>query len=367
MRVAIVHDWLHSKVGGAESVLFELVKHFPQADVYALTYNEKLFRPYMGMRHVRTSFLNKFPQFMKDRPQFFLPFIKPAVESFDLSDYDLIVSSSTAWSKNVKVAEGVRHISYCNSPARMLWDSWPGYMFTKARHVGPVRKFFITKLASKLRLWDFYATENVTKLIGNSNYIARRIKKFYGKDALVLYPPIDVELHDHNSSQEPYWLVLSTLSRYKNIELAITAFAASGKKLIIAGEGPDRTRLERLAKGSSNIVFKGRVSSEEKFELFSGAEAFIFPSIEDFGITPIEALSCGTPVVALRGGGLAETVTNNKTGVFFSTADADALNAAVEKSSKISWDRPAMQQSALAFSKEVFHEKLDKIVAGVMA
>lgn len=369
MRVAIVHDWLHEKVGGAEHVLFELVKHFPQADVYALTYNEKLFRPYMGMRHVRTSFLNKSPRLLKKNPQYLLPFMKKAVTSFDLSDYELVITNSTAWSKNIRLPQEVKHLSYCHSPARMLWDSWPRYVSGNSQGKGrldPISRFVVTRIVSKLRLWDYYSTSEIDLIAANSMYIAKRISKFYGVKAEVLYPPVDAELTPHNAAPEPYWLVLSVLSKYKNIELAIEAFKTSGRKLIIAGDGPDRKRLLQVAQGATNIVFEGRVTQERKIELYAGAEAFVFMSIEDFGMTPIEAMACGTPIVALRGGGISETVKSGVGGVFFTEPTPQALNAAIEKARNKNWNHSSIQQLSAKYSKEHFHNNLDELVSKVL-
>jgi glycosyltransferase involved in cell wall biosynthesis len=369
MRVAVVHDWLNQKVGGAEFVLFEIMKQYPEADLFALTYNRKTFRPYLGMREVRTSFLQHMPRFLKRRPQYLLPLVRRAVASFDFAGYDLVISNSTAWSKNVRVPEGVKHLSYCHSPARMIWDSWPGYLDTKGiKHswLGSLKRFFITKMTSRLRLWDYYATSNIDLIVGNSRYIARRIKKFYGVEAPVLYPPVDAPARDHLPSEEPYYLVLSVLSRYKNIDLAVIAFKSSGKNLVIAGDGPDQERLVALAEGAENIVFEGRVNDQRRDELMAGAEAFIFPSIEDFGITPVEAMSFGTPVIALKGGGLMETVQEGVSGIIFDRPTMSELKAAVLRAENTSWQQKAVQQVAEKFTKEEFAKNLSDYVAKVM-
>ncbi len=371
MKVAIVHDWLNQKVGGAEHVLFELVQQHPDADVFALTYNQKLFRPYLGMRHVRTTFLQRMPSFLKKRPHYLLPFVRRAVRSFDFSGYDLVISNSTAWAKNIRVPAGVKHLSYCHSPARMLWDSWPSYMATKVSGVSfiaAVQRFIITSLASKLRLWDYYATREIDLIVGNSQYISRRINKFYRiDDAPVLYPPVDAPARDRMPSQEPYYLVVSVLSRYKNIDLVINAFRGNGKNLIIAGVGPDFDRLTKLAGNAKNIVFEGRVSNQRRDELLAAAEGFIFPSIEDFGMTPVEAMSFGTPVIALRGGGLMETVEEGVSGVFFDQANEDDLGKAIAAAEKTTWQRKRIQAEAERFSKERFAKNLQDYEAKVMA
>lgn len=369
MKVAVVHDWLNQKVGGAEFVLFEIMKQYPEADLFALTYNRKAFRLYLGMREVHTSFLQHMPRFLKQRPQYLLPFVRRAVTSFDFAGYDLVISNSTAWAKNVRVPKGVKHLSYCHSPARMIWDSWPGYLDAKGvKHsvLGSIKRFFITKMASRIRLWDYYATSGIDLIVGNSRYITRRIKKFYGVEAPVLYPPVDASARDHLPSEEHYYLVLSVLSRYKNIDLAVEAFKSNGKNLVIAGDGPDRNRLVALAEGAENIIFEGRVNDQRRDELMAGAEAFIFPSIEDFGITPVEAMSFGTPVIALKGGGLMETVEDSVSGVIFDRPTASELGAAVSRAENVSWQRERIQQVAKNFTKEKFAKNLSNYVARVM-
>lgn len=372
MKVAIIHDWLGTKVGGAEFVFFELASHYPEADLFALTYNRSVFRPYLGKRKVATSFLQYMPAFVKSRPQFMLPFVRRAVKGFDLSGYDLVISNSTAWVKNITVPEGTKHFSYCHSPARMLWDSWPKYL--EGQKIGPFRvgavsKFFITKLASKLRLWDFYATEDADLIAGNSAYVVGRIKKYYGVHAEILYPPVEpLKAPDIASSKpdEPYYLVLSVLSRYKNVELAVEAFKGSSRNLVVAGSGPDSDRLKALAKGAGNISFVGRVSDERKVELMAGAQAFIFPSIEDFGITPVEAMSVGTPVIALRGGGLLETVLDGVSGLFFDGPRPDSLAGALGRFEKMAWDKNKIKETTQKFSPKTFHALLDHLAQRAM-
>lgn len=370
MKVAIVHDWLGSRVGGAEQVFFDLAEHYPDADLFALTYDKQIYMPYLGLRKVKTSFLNRMPGFVKRRPAVLLPLMRRAVEGLDFHGYDLVITNSTAWVKNIKVPEGTRHLSYCHSPARMLWDSWPKYLDTQ--HVGPfklgpVSRFVATHLASRLRLWDFYATKHVDLLLGNSRYIVGRIRKYYGRESSVLYPPVRaLELSEAPVKRGDYYLVLSSLSRYKNIELAVAAFRASASKLVIAGDGPDRVRLEGIADGAPNINFEGRVSAKRKAELMAAARGFIFPGVEDFGITPIEAMSVGTPVIALRAGGLKETVAEGVSGHFFDEPTAEALRAAVEECEGKKWDPAKIKATTDQYSKEVFLKNLDGFVQKVV-
>ena len=362
MKIAIVHDWLNQKVGGAESVLFELSKMYPDADIYTLVYDKK-FNQYLGTKAVYKSRLQKFPRFIKKRPKLLLPFIKSAIQKWDFSHYDLVISSSSAWVKNINVPKGARHICYCHTPARMLWDSWPGYI--KDMPLGPVLRFYLVNLASKLRLWDYYQTQEKIELIANSRYIAKRISKFYHKTAKVIYPPVETEfLAKQTTNKQDYYLILSVLSKYKNIELAIKAFKINGKRLVIAGDGPEMENLKTLSKGHKNIEFKGRVDEATKRELLLFAKGFVFCSIEDFGITMVESIAAGTPVIALRGGGANEIINEGDTGLFFDSPNIKSLNMAIEKFEKDFNSTKKIDNKYVfsKFDKNVFVKKIREAV-----
>lgn len=331
MKIAIVHDWLNQKVGGAENVLFELANIYPSADIYTLVYNPKIFDGLLDSRRIVTSRLQAYPKFMRKRPQLLLPFVRGAVLAWDFSGYDIVISSSTAWVKNINLQASTRHICYCHSPARMLWDSWPKYL--SQYRLGPLRRYYITSLASKLRLWDYYQSQGGTKFLANSRYVEGRIKKFYHQPSKVVYPPVDVMnlKSKPNQKKSDYYLILSVLAPYKNIELAVRAFMQSGKQLIVAGDGNELTRLKAMAAESSNIQFTGRVNKDRKRELLQKARGFIFCSIEDFGITMVESIAAGTPVIALRGGGAKEIINEGKTGCFFEEPTETSLNRALDR------------------------------------
>lgn len=363
MKIAIIHDWLNSKIGGAESVFFELSRLYPEADLFALVCDYHKFGKYLSGRPVRTSKLQNYPSFLKRHPEFLLPFIKGAVTKLDLSDYDLIISSSTAWVKNIKVKKTARHLCYCHSPARMLWDSWPAYLDNKK--VGPIKlggisKYLIGQLVGSLRIWDYYASAGVSQFVANSQFVSNRIKKFYGRDSQVIYPPVQTELFDtqYKTIKQDYYLVLSVLSVYKNIDLAIEAFKSNGKRLLIAGDGPDSTRLRGLAQGHDNIAFLGRISDSKKVKLLLAAKGFIFPGVEDFGITPVEAMAAGTPVIALARGGVCETVLNGKTGILFNSPTAKSLNQAIQKAEGISFDKSKLIAQAKKFDRQIFAREI---------
>ncbi|MDP4038581.1 MAG: glycosyltransferase [bacterium] len=356
MKVAIIHDFLNQKIGGAEYVFFELANIYPEADLYALTYNKKKFTGFLNNRKVMTSSLQKNP--FKKNPKYLLPFIEKAIAGLDFSNYDLVISSSTAWVKNIKITGKTKHLCYCYSPARMLWDSWPRYLDDLG--IGKQKRFLITKIVSDIRLWDFYASGDVTQFIAISNYVKKRINKFYRRSARVIYPPVNVANLKPTDKKDNYYLILSVLSKYKNIELAIKAFKISAKRLIIAGGGPDKQRLEKLAFGAKNIVFYGPANEASKVALLSKAKGFIFPSIEDFGITPVEAMASATPVIALRGGGLTETMIDGKTGVFFDQGNPDCLNQAIRKAEKINLRTEDMVKQAAQFDRRIFAKAIKK-------
>lgn len=367
MKVALVHDWLNQKVGGAESVLFELANMYPEADIYTLVYNKQNFSPYLANREIITSRLQHRPGFMKRRPALMLGGIKKAVEHWDFSGYDVVISSSTAWVKNITVPEGVRHICYCHSPGRMMWDSWPKYLDTVKLGpftLGHLGKLLVGRKVSKLRLWDYYQSKQVTTFVANSHYIAKRIKKYYHRDSQVIHPPVEVMRYKPSSEvhKSDYFLILSVLSRYKNIDLAIAAFKKLDDRLIIAGSGPDMTRLKELAGTSSNIEFVDRVDEDRKTELLQHAKGFIFCSVEDFGITMVEALAAETGLIALNAGGAREILKDQKTGYFFSSPTSEALIKTLEQYKQHRFDPKDFSYVYKTFDPEQFRSKIREVV-----
>lgn len=367
MKIAIAYDWLNIKSGGGEATLEQILKIYPSADLHCLVYNPNKFSSITAGHKVVTSRLQRFPGFMKKNPNLLLPFISGAVDAMSFEGYDLVISVSSAWVKNITVPKNTKHICYCFSPARMIWDSWPKYLDGQKIgpfKVGPISKFFITKKVSKIRLWDYYHSAGVDEFVAISKYIGKRIKKYYGRNSELVYPPVETVATKEKGTKD-YYLVLSVLSQYKNIELAIDAFSKNGRKLIIAGDGPDAARLANLARDFNNISLVGRVDDEEKWRLLAGAKALIFVSIEDFGITPVEALGVGTPVIALSGGGLTETINSNN-GVFFHKPTAESLDSAIKKLEKTSFDTHRVELSAKSFSASSFAMNFSKAVDKIM-
>lgn len=364
MKVALVYDWLYTRHGGGEDTFLEIAKLYPQADIYCLVYDKNTYHQYLSDRTINTSSLQKFPRFCKRNPNLLLPFIKRAVSKINLTGYDLVISVSSAWVKNVKTDDKTAHIAYVYSPARMLWDSWPHYL-TNQRigpfKIGPLTKFWITRKVSQIRLWDYYQAQAIDHMIAISHHISDRIHKFYGMSSIVIYPP--VRQYKTSSHKDDYYVIVSSLSRYKNIDLAIKTFQKlPNKRLIIAGSGPDSKRLQQLASGHSNITLLGRVSEERKQTLLAEAKAFLFLSVEDFGIAPIEALSSATPVIALRGGGLSETLQADSTGVFFDKPTTASLTQALQRFEKLSFDSKTLQAAAHNYSSEQFAKQFTKAI-----
>ncbi len=372
MKIAIAYDWLNQKSGGGEDTLFEILSIYPDADLFCLIYNKAKFASKIGERQVVTSRLQHFPSFMKKRPYLLLPFIKKSVDKLNFEGYDLVISVSSAWVKNIKTPEHTVHICYCFSPARMIWDSWPQYLTTQKLgpfKVGPISKFFITKSVSKIRLWDYYSTKGVDNFIAISKYIQMRIKKYYHRDSDIVYPPVDLSWFKNTSitnKKDDYFIIVSVLSRYKNIELAIKVFNKNKRKLVIVGDGPDRSRLQSLTSSDANITFLGRVSNKNKAELLSKAKAFVFCSVEDFGIAPIEALAAGTPVIGPDKGGLKETIAQNKTGILYKELLTKDLESAIKRFDKISFSKQDLIKASKKYSNENFKRCFAKAITKLL-
>ena len=350
MKIALVHDWLNQKAGGAESVLAHLADIFPEAPIYTLIYNPDIF-DYPDER-IHTSFLQRAPSFLKERSRYLLPLVPHAIESWDFSEYDIVLSSSCAFTKNILTDENTLHVSYCHSPMRFAWDYWPKYL--DEQKVGPIRRMAIRRMVHRLRIWDYAGASRVDRFIANSKTTQKRIDKFYGRKSQIIYPPADLSFADEEKSD--YYVTLGMLTPYKKIDIAIEAFNVSGKKLKIIGDGPDRKRLEELAE--NNIEFAGFVSESERTKLLSKARGLIFPNVEDFGIAPIDAMAAGCPVIAYNSGGATETVVDGTTGVLFDEQTPQMLNEAVLRSESITYKTQDLHQQSEKFSSQHFRNAI---------
>jgi glycosyltransferase involved in cell wall biosynthesis len=358
-RIALVHDWLDRPMGGGERVLLEMAALFPDAPVHTLLHDKALYANRLDSARVRTSWLQRLPERLRRRPRYLLPLIPNAVEAWDFSDYDIVISSSTAFVKNILTPPRTLHVCYCHAPMRFAWDYWPRYLDEMA--VGAVRRFAIAHLVSRMRMWDLAGVPRVDAWLANSETTAARLRKFYRLgDLTVLHPPVAVAELSPASRRGDHYVTLSTLTEYKRIDLAVRAFTAARRPLVVIGDGPDRDRLERLA--GPTIRFAGHTDDRQRAELLATARALVFPNEEDFGIAAVEALACGTPVIAYARGGVTEIVTAGRTGVFFDEQTEAALNAAVEELDAVVIDVDTLVAAAQRFAAPRFGEGLRRFV-----
>ncbi|MDO8496637.1 MAG: glycosyltransferase [bacterium] len=359
MKVAIVHDWLVN-LSGAERVLIELHKIFPEAPIYTLFENRKFTNQYLPNAEIRSSFLQKIPGITKNYKYFF--FLMPtAIESFDLSNFDLVISSSAIFSKGLVLKPKTKHICYCYSPTRQIWDL----------HSGSNPTSLSFRLAQHLfRLWDRQASDRVDEFVAISEHVRERIKKYYRRDARVIYPPCNINstrLPDGQEFQIPnsdYYLIVSRLYKHKNIDIAIEAFNKLNLPLVIIGDGPEKERLKSKIEKGKNIKLLGFISDEELPYYYQNCRVFIMPQEEDFGITPIEAMSFGKPVLALRKGGAVETIIEGKTGEFFNDPIPEALADGVRRLNENyqNYDPDFIKKHTEKFSVTKFRGEILKLV-----
>ena len=369
MRIALVHDYLN-QYGGAEKVLEAFVEIFPDAPIYTLLYDEKITDKFFPEKKIRASFLQKFP-FIKKHHRFFPPLMPLAVEKLNLSDYDVVLSDSAAFGKGVITEPETLHICYCHTPIRYAWDD--SHKYIKEFSMAKLAKLFVPIFMNYLRLWDREAACRVDKFICNSKFVSQRIKKYYKQDSEVIYPPVDSEYYSigDNNLKDPakspaatngasYFLIVGRLLPYKRIDMAIEAFNKLELPLKIIGSGPEMGKLKKMA--NWNIEFLGEIIGEKLKEYYQNCQALIFPQEEDFGIVALEAMACGKPVIAYRGGGALESVLEGKTGVFFNEQTVDSLAGAVRDFQSQKFNPDAIRNHALKFDKEIFKKKIKDFI-----
>jgi glycosyltransferase involved in cell wall biosynthesis len=364
MRVAVVHDWLYV-IGGAERVLKSILRCFPDADLYTLfdvTGEED--RKLIGYSRSVTSFLQKMP-FIRRQHRRYLPLMPLAIEQFDLGEYDLVISSSYAVAKGVLTGPDQLHLAYVHSPMRYAWDLQHRYLAESGMARG-IKGAIARILLHRMRMWDSRTANGVNAYMANSHFIARRIRKTYGRDSKVIYPPVDVSPQWQPIAKENFFLTASRLVGYKNVSAIVEAFKELPDiKLIVAGSGPDADRLRAAA--GPNVQFAGFVPDKELRRLMASARAFIFAAEEDFGIAPVEAQAEGTPVIALGRGGALETIVvegPEPTGLFFETPDAAAIKAAILRfiQREGTFRGQACHANALRFSEDRFRTEFGDFV-----
>lgn len=360
-QIAIIHDWLDT-FGGAESVLMQILHCFPEADLFSLVdFMPREKRKFIENTHIKTSFLQKFPGSRKHFRNY-LPFMPFAIEQFDLSGYDLIISNSHAVAKGVIARPDQLHISYIHSPMRYTTEMKFQYL-REANLDRGVRGWVAKWMLYRLRQWDIASTNGVDSILTNSRFVQRRIQKTYRRDAEVIYPPVDTENFNLQKQKADYYVTVSRMTPYKRVDLIAEAFSKmTSKELLIIGDGPQREKVESIA--SSNVHVLGHLPFEQVRAHLKSARAFVFAAEEDFGIAPVEAQACGTPVIAFGRGGLRETVIENKTGVFFQNQTPDDLIDAVHRFEEIesTMNPQDISKHADQFSTTRFREELTQYV-----
>ena len=352
MKIALIHDYLN-QYGGAERVLDAIHDVYPKAPVYVSIYAPEMMPGHYRQWDVRTSFMQRLPGVARQH-QLYMPLFPFAVESYDLTGYDVVLSSSSAFAKGVITDIDTVHICYCHSPMRFAWNY---HDYIKGEKLGHKVHAFLPLVLNYVRLWDEVSARRVDTFIANSRMVARRIRKRYGREATVINPPVDTSLYrPDTSAQGDYFLIVSRLIPYKRIDLAIKAFNRLGMPLKIVGGG--RQEEELRARAGGNIEFLGKVPDAELKRLYAGCKAFIFPGMEDFGISPLEAQASGRPVIAYGAGGALETVVPGVTGEFFGDQSAESLADVVSRFDPGSYDPAAIRRHAETFDTEVFKQRI---------
>lgn len=353
-RVALIHDFLLD-VRGAERVFAALCDLFPQADLFTAIYDERGTEGWFAHRDITTSFLQRLrPTARTFRP--LLPLYPYAMEALDLSGYDVVVSSSSAWAHGVLVDPGAVHVSYCHNPFRYAWNAREATLSAR----DPITRAALGVILSRWRQWDTTAAQRVDRYVANSETTRLRIGRYFNRDATVLHPPVETSRFTPRADVGDAYVVLSELMSHKRIDLAVRAFTRLGRPLMVVGNGPDARRLRRLA--GPNVTFTGRVSDREAAELLERCRALVVTATEEFGIAAVEAQAAGRPVIALREGGVRETVLDGITGAFFEEPTVDALTEAVRSFDPLAIDPAECARNAERFDVAHFRHGMRRVV-----
>jgi len=355
-RIAIVCDWLISR-GGAERVIFAISEMFPSAPIFTSIFDEKKL-PEFREKDIRTSFIQKLP-FAKQKYQFFLPLMPYAFEQFNLNDFDIVISSSHSCAKGIITKPKTLHVCYCHSPMRYAWENCNEYFDTYG--IPTPLKTGAKKMLHEIRMWDRLSADRVDFFIANSNNVKNRITKYYRKDSTVIYPPVETaRFKPVKHTEGQYYLALGRLTAYKRFDLLIDTFNDLKLPLVIVGTGKEEEALKK--KAGRFVTFVGMLPDEDIKEIYEKAIALVFPQTEDFGITPLEANSCGKPVIAYADGGALETVIPGKTGLFFNEQTKDSLKKAILEFGALKWDPNEIIKHAESFDRKVFEGKLRQFI-----
>ena len=353
MKIAIVHDWLVTDAG-AEKVLRAIIDIYPDAEIFSLVdfLSDEDREVVLNAKFAKTSFIQKLP-FAKKYFRNYLPLFPKAIESFDLSSYELIISSSWAVAKGVKKNKNQLHISYCYTPIRYAWDLYDEY----TQNLKQPKKFLVSATLKYIRRWDIRTLDRVDYFIADSKFVQERIKRIYNRDSVVIYPPIDVEDFKFYEKKDDYYLSASRLVPYKKTKLIVEAFnEMPDKKLLVIGDGEDYENIKKIA--NKNIVLLGYQEKKDMIKYMQKAKAFIYAAIEDFGIVPVEALSCGTPVIALDDGGTAETIKHKINGIHFKKQNKQNIIDAVNEFEMSEFDLKKISKDVQVYSASRFQKEI---------
>jgi glycosyltransferase involved in cell wall biosynthesis len=353
MRVAVVHDWLNGMRGG-EKVLEAILELYPDATIYTLFHERGKVSPVIESHRIVTSWLNQIPGVYRFY-RHLLPLFPAAAGSLDLRGFDLVISSSHAVAKGVRTGPAT-HICYCHTPMRYIWDAEEDYAFNGLQRAA------MKLLRGRLRRWDCETAQRVDKFITNSRFVQKRIRDYYGRDSEVIYPPVNTRffMPQAGVEREEFYLAAGALVRYKRIDLVVEAFNRLGHALVVAGSGPELGGLRKIA--GPNIAFRGAVTDEELRRLYRHARAVVLAAREDFGMVAVEAQSCGCPVIAFAGGGLAEAVRDGISGVLFAEQHVDDIVHAVRRFEGMTWTLERVRQQVEVFSREKFQDGIRKFI-----
>lgn len=364
MKVAIVHDWMDA-YAGSERVVEQLLHVLPHADVFTLCdFLSDDQRKFLGGRKPKTSFLQNAPWAAKHFRQY-LPLMPLAIEQFDLSAYDLVVSSSHAFAKGVLTGPGQLHICYCHTPIRYAWDFQHQYLRQSKLDRG-VKGMLARLILHYIRLWDVRTAAGVDTFVANSSYIANRIRKVYGRSSVVIHPPVDTDAFSVETRKDDYYLAASRFVPYKRMDLILSAFRSmTDRRLIVVGDGPELERVKHLA--TPNVELLGYQPGEVLKSLMQRARGFVFAAEEDFGIMPVEAQACGTPVLCYGRGGVQDSVIPQETGVYFERQETDSICDAVRRFEELTFDPLLIRKNAERFSREAFRKAFRELIYSSIA
>ncbi len=356
MRIALVHDHLN-QIGGAERVLKNLTEIFPKSPIYTLICDHHLIGDFFLPSRIHSSFIQKLPWSIKHL-RWYLGMMPAAIERIDVRQYDVVISDASAFAKGVLVRPGAVHICYCHTPTRYLWSDANSYT-EELKHNAIIKKV-VPFILTWLRMWDYVAAQRVDHFIANSHFVAQRIQKYYNRESQVIYPPVDTHLYQPSFERDGYYIIIARLKAYKRVDIAIEAFNELKIPLVVVGSGEEEKNLKKIAK--SHIKFTGQVSETEKRKLIAHSLALIQPQEEDFGITAVEAMASGKPVIAYKAGGFLETIIHGETGLFFEVQSWESLAHTILQFEPSQFDPIKINAHTTQFSKERFAKEMTEFV-----